>query len=51
MVDSTDETYNTKGHFYEQSLKKDSFEVLNFSDVIDYIFIYSTFMTTLQCQE
>ena len=51
MVDRTDETYNIKGHFYEQISKKGSFEVLNFSNVIGYILIYSTLITTLQCQE
>ena len=51
MVDSTDETYNIKGHFYKQISKKGSFEVLNFSDVIDCIFLYSTHIKTLQCQE
>ena len=43
MVDSTDEIYDIKEHFY-----KLSYEILNFSDVIDYIIIYSTLM---QCQE
>ena len=33
------------------SNEKNSFEVLNFSDVIDCIFIYSALITTLQCQE
>ena len=51
MVDSTNETYNIKEHFYEQVLKKGSFEIVIFSNVIDYIFAYSTLITTLQCQE
>ena len=51
MVDSTDETYNIKGHFYEKISKKGTLEVFSFFDIIDYIFICSTLITTLQCQE
>ena len=50
MVDSTDETYNIKQIFMSK-LEKKTFKVFNLSDVIDYIFIYSTLITTLQCQK
>ena len=55
MFNSTHETYNIKGHFYEQFLKKALLKFWVFQIVIDYIFIYSitysTLIKTLQCQE